>query len=113
VSPECKAELASVERAVKDVGEACRDDIASYCPGVQPGQGAILRCLRENQTMLTPGCQGILKGAREKEAEFRKSCGKDAQKLCKGINPGYGRILACLKSKQAELSPACSSLMGN
>ena len=112
VSPGCKAELASVERKVKEVGAACADDVASYCAGVKPGEGAVLRCLQENKVTLTPGCQDVLQGAQEKAAEFKKACGKDARKLCKGITPGQGRVLACLKSKSAELSPRCQALMG-
>ena len=112
VSPACKAELASVSRKVKEVGAACEDDIVSYCGAVRPGQGAILRCLQANKATISPGCQEVLQGAREKEAEFRKACGKDAKKLCKGIPQGQGRVLACLASRRAELSPACQALMG-
>ncbi len=112
LSEGCRTELASITRKVKEVGDACADDIASWCAGVKPGQGAILRCLQDNRATLTPSCQDVLRGAQEKAAEFRKSCGKDARKLCKGIAAGQGRILACLKSRQTELSPACQSLMG-
>jgi hypothetical protein len=34
------------------------------------------------------------------------------RKFCKGITQGQGRILACLKSRQADLSPACQTVMG-
>ena len=112
VSPACKQELASVRRKVKEVGEACADDIQSLCADVKPGAGNVLRCLNASYFSLTPGCQEIVKGSREKMAEFQKACGKDAKKLCKGIAPGQGRILACLESRKADLSPACQELMG-
>ncbi len=112
VSPECKAELASVTRKAREVGEACADDISSYCPGVEPGKGAVLRCLAENSVTLSPRCKEVVQGAPEKAAEFRKTCGKDAKKLCKGIPQGQGRILACLESRKADLTPACRELMG-
>ncbi len=83
---------------MKEVGEACADDVASYCAGVQTGEGRILRCLQQNRMTLTPGCQGVLQGAQEKAAEFKKACAKDARRLCKGIAPGEGRVLACLQS---------------
>ncbi len=111
VSPPCKAELASVQRKVKEVGEACADDVRSYCTDVTPGQGRVLKCLAQNQGSLTPQCQAVVQGAREKLAEFRKACGPDAKRLCKGIAPGEGRVLACLKSKEADLSPRCQALM--
>ncbi|MCU0848659.1 MAG: cysteine rich repeat-containing protein [Spirochaetes bacterium] len=34
-------------------------------------------------------------------------CKADAEKFCKDIKPGHGRIMACLKSHEAELSQAC------
>jgi Cysteine rich repeat len=111
VSPACKAEMASVARMVKEVGTACADDVQSYCADMKPGQGAVVRCLAANKGSLAPACQDILQGAQEKVAEFKKACGKDAKKLCKGIRPGEGRVLACLKSKEAELSPACQTLV--
>jgi len=36
-------------------------------------------------------------------------CREDAQRLCADITPGDGRILACLKSKEDKLSPACKA----
>lgn len=111
VSPACKAQMASITRKVKEVGAACADDVQSYCPDVKPGQGAVVRCLAANQATLAPACRDAVQGAQEKLAEFKKACGKDARKHCKGIPRGEGRILACLKSKQAELSPACQAMM--
>jgi hypothetical protein len=40
-------------------------------------------------------------------ARAQDACKADAEKLCKGITPGAGRIIACLKSHESELSPAC------
>jgi hypothetical protein len=113
VSPGCRAELASVARKVKEVGAACEDDVRSFCADVKPGQWAVLRCLADNKFSLAPACQEVIRGAQEKAAEFEKACGKDARKLCQGIPRGQGRVLACMKSREAELSPACRGLMAN
>jgi hypothetical protein len=37
------------------------------------------------------------------------ACKEDLDKLCKDVTPGEGRMLECLKSHQAEVSPKCSS----
>jgi hypothetical protein len=34
-------------------------------------------------------------------------CKPDVERLCQGIPQGGGRIAACLKSHEADLSPAC------
>jgi hypothetical protein len=36
-------------------------------------------------------------------------CLEDARKLCAGIRPGQGRIAACLKSHESEISAACKA----
>src|ERR1051326_1222739 len=46
-------------------------------------------------------------------AALRAACGADAQKLCAGVQPGGGRILACLKKHKDQISDSCkSALMG-
>ncbi len=36
-----------------------------------------------------------------------EACQKDVQTLCPGVQPGGGRIVACLKKNQAKVSDAC------
>jgi hypothetical protein len=50
-----------------------------------------------------------MKAAEQKLQEFSDACKPDAEKFCKGIRPGQGRILACLKSHQSDLAPACAA----
>lgn len=38
-----------------------------------------------------------------------KPCLADAEKFCKDIKPGDGRLLACLKAHEAELSAECKA----
>jgi hypothetical protein len=39
----------------------------------------------------------------------RHPCMADRQKFCGGVEPGEGRIVACMKSHEADLSPACKA----
>jgi hypothetical protein len=34
---------------------------------------------------------------------------KDKERLCKDVKPGEGRIAACLKQHESELSPECKA----
>ena len=39
--------------------------------------------------------------------EARAACATDIQKLCTGVQPGGGRILACLKQHKDQVSDGC------
>jgi cysteine rich repeat protein len=39
--------------------------------------------------------------------EARAACATDIQTLCAGVQPGGGRILACLKEHQDKVSDGC------
>lgn len=40
-------------------------------------------------------------------AAIRQACAADFRKNCPGIQPGGGRLAACLKEKRAAFSQAC------
>jgi hypothetical protein len=41
------------------------------------------------------------------DPQGRGACRADVEKLCKGVEPGQGRIAQCLKDKEAQVSPGC------
>ena len=44
-------------------------------------------------------------------AVVRANCKSDIQRLCQGIEPGGGRIKACLIAKRDQLSRECSTTL--
>jgi hypothetical protein len=42
----------------------------------------------------------------------RSACGADVRALCAGVDPGGGRIIECLATQAASLSPDCRSVLG-
>jgi hypothetical protein len=42
----------------------------------------------------------------------RSACGPDVRALCAGVPAGGGRIVECLASQPAALSPACRDVLG-
>ena len=55
--------------------------------------------------------------AQEPLAAIRAACAEDAQNFCAGVQPGGGRIVACLKEHTDSLSDRCkqaaAALVGN
>src|ERR1700730_4064996 len=45
-------------------------------------------------------------------AAIRAACAGDAQKLCAGVQPGGGRVVACLKEHKDSLSDRCKQAAG-
>jgi hypothetical protein len=39
------------------------------------------------------------------------ACRDDINRLCAGVQPGGGRILACLREHTADVSPGCHDMM--
>ena len=104
VSPGCREEMAEAKKEFKEFAEACKGDAQTFCKGVQPGQGRVLRCLAENKEKLSSGCRSEIA-----EAESHHPCMKDMERLCKGVQPGGGRMMECMKQHEAELSPECKA----
>ncbi len=49
---------------------------------------------------------------REELLVLRSACGADVRSLCGGVPPGGGRILQCLATQAASLSPDCRGVLG-
>lgn len=88
----------------------CRADILKFCKGINPGDGRVWACLKGNEDRLSGTCKNQMADIRERVQEFKEACKADAQKFCKGIPPGKGRIASCLKSHEAELSEPCRAV---
>jgi hypothetical protein len=55
----------------------------------------------------------VLRSMRPREELFvlRSACGGDVRALCGGVPPGGGRIVTCLATNAASLSPACKDVL--
>jgi hypothetical protein len=78
--------------------QACKPDLAKFCPGIKPGGGRIAECLKQHEAELAPACQATV----AKVAE----CGPDIKKFC-GAASAPAALRECIKSHASELSPAC------
>jgi hypothetical protein len=90
---------------------ACVGDIQTFCSEVQPGQGMILQCLKQNIESLSQGCKDRILEVAEQVAGANQACEEDIFTFCQGVPSGGGQVAQCLKANQAMLSPQCAAAM--
>ncbi len=98
----CAVSLASAGEKL-----TCAEDIARFCKDIRPGGGRIIACLNEHEKELTSDCRSKLTELRDKIDEAKKACSEDIEKVCKGVEPGGGRIARCLDEHASVVSEPC------
>ncbi|KAL6765630.1 hypothetical protein V8C86DRAFT_2455912 [Haematococcus lacustris] len=99
------------------LARACKVDVEQHCNitwffGYRAGQ--VIACLRDVKDLLAPACKrqvfAIQKDAAEDyraDAALYEACKDDATKLCSDVKLGGGRVQACLRDHQLQLSWPC------
>ena len=91
---------------------SCKADLAKFCPQAKPGGGQIAACLKQNRAQLSGPCKERVGQMKELLKEVHQACEEDIHFLCDGIQPGGGRIAACLKQNAGEVSAGCKARIG-
>jgi hypothetical protein len=111
--------IAFAEQGIVDtVVKGCEQELKTYCKDVTPGEGRGLACLYAFSDKLTPRCEYALYDA---SAQLERAvnalsytvneCRDDLQKFCSGIQPGQGRLLACIDKNEKQVSSRCKQAM--
>jgi hypothetical protein len=85
------------------VRQACGAELQQHCAGIEPGEGRLRACVKENFAAFSEPC----KQAMLSSVAVVKACKADVQRTCPDIQPGGGRIQACMKDHFAEYSEPC------
>jgi hypothetical protein len=85
------------------VRQACGTEIQQHCAGVQPGEGRLRACIKENFAAFSEPCKQAMLGS----VAVVRACKADVQRTCPGVQPGGGRIQVCMKDHFAEYSEPC------
>ena len=64
LSPSCKTRVAQMKEILKEVHQACAEDIHFLCAGIRPGGGRIAACLKQNAAEVSPGCKARIAEAK-------------------------------------------------
>jgi Cysteine rich repeat len=102
--------LKCLEKNKARLSPACGEAVAAASDGAAGGGAAAATA-----APAAPAAPGIaLRPLRPREELFvaRSACGADVRSLCGGVVPGGGRIVQCLASNAASLSPACKEVLG-
>lgn len=113
------AALQCLEKNKSNVSARCQQavDAASGGPATSAAGGAApaapATAAPAGAPSAAPAPALVLRPMRPREELFvlRSACGGDVRSLCGGVQPGGGRIVQCLATKAASLSPACKEVL--
>jgi hypothetical protein len=109
-----KAILEKLTARVKKLESACAKDIKKYCSNVTPGEGRLIYCMQAYEDKISPSCAFELEEAATsvlttgdalKDAVM--ACKAEITGVCGKIQPGQGRIAACLLANKSTASTGC------
>jgi hypothetical protein len=61
LSAACKEHQAKMVKMLKNVPQACQDDVEQFCRQIRPVGRRIIRCLKQNETILSTECGNRMK----------------------------------------------------
>jgi hypothetical protein len=110
--------LQCLEKNKSKVSPACEQAVSAAGGGTAPAAGGAPATTATAGPGAAPAAAPapvlVLRPMRPREELFvlRSACGGDVRALCGGVAPGGGRIVQCLATQAASLSPACQGVLG-
>jgi hypothetical protein len=110
-----KAIMEKLTARVKKLESVCAKDIKKYCSNVTPGEGRLVYCMQAYEDKISPSCAFELEDAATsllttgdalKDAVM--ACKAEITGVCDKIQPGQGRIAACLLANKSTASTGCA-----
>ena len=57
----------------KDPFAVCHADMERLCKDVKPGEGRLVKCMMENKSRASSGCQAVLAEKEQKEKQWQQN----------------------------------------
>jgi hypothetical protein len=106
-----------IEQAAR-LEKSCAKEIKKYCSTVTPGEGRMIYCMQAHEDKIGPGCSYdlqevvlALQAATDTVKDAVNACRADIASRCGNVQPGKGRIAACLVAEKASVSKDCASAL--
>jgi hypothetical protein len=109
--------LQCLEKNKSKVSSGCQQALNATGGGAAPAAGGASTGGAPAGSAAAPAAAApaviVLRPMRPREELFvlRSACGGDVRSLCGGVAPGGGRIVQCLATNAASLSPACKDVL--
>lgn len=106
--------LQCLEKNKARLSAPCGEAVAAASGGAAPAASGGSAATAAAPAAAAAAAGIVLRPLRPREELFvaRSACGADVRSLCGGVAPGGGRIVQCLASNAASLSPACKEVLG-
>ena len=102
------AKIASLEKT-------CAGDIKKYCRTVTPGEGRMVYCMQAHEDKISPKCSyevGQAAASVQATLDLLKegviACKAEIAGVCGKVQPGQGRVAACLVENKSTASKDCA-----
>jgi hypothetical protein len=106
--------LQCLEKNKSKVSGGCQEALNAASGGTAtPAAGSAAATAATSGPAAAPAAVLVLRPMRPREELFvlRSACSGDVRALCGGVAPGGGRIMQCLATQAASLSPACKDVL--
>jgi Cysteine rich repeat len=113
-----EAALQCLEKNKAKVSAPCQQAVNAAGGGAAPAKGGAPAAAAAATPVAAPAAAPapvlVLRPMRPAEELFvvRSACGGDVRALCGAVAPGGGRIVQCLATQAASISPACKEVLG-
>ncbi|MGZ8137499.1 MAG: cysteine rich repeat-containing protein [Methylococcaceae bacterium] len=106
------------EDPVETFLQGCKTELDAYCKSVTPGEGRILACIYAHSDKLSSRCEYAMYDSATQLERIMEAlsyaineCDADLEKNCSNVQPGEGRLLACLEKNPKTVSSACQQAL--
>ncbi len=109
---------AAEDSIVSTVTKGCDQELKTFCKDVVPGEGRVVACLYAFSDKLSPKCEYALYDA---AAQLERAltaltyvvneCRTDLASFCGDIQPGQGRLMACMDKNKDKVSARCKQAL--